>query len=161
MQPTSLTTLVAEQLTAAREAGSGRSARTVRGGEERALRQTLLALTAGHGLDDHESPGEATLQVLRGRVRLTTATDSCEATTGDQFDIPPERHGLDAIDDSAVLLTVVAGVGLVGGREELDVGPDLHIGTDADPRDVEQHHAEVQERARPDAGLVAVVDVQW
>ena len=41
------------------------------GRHEHALRQTVLALTAGSSLDEHENPGEATVQVLRGRVRLT------------------------------------------------------------------------------------------
>ncbi len=103
----SLTALADEQLAVAHAtAGSGRSAHTVHGGHEHALRQTLIALTAGSGLAEHNSPGEATLQVLRGRVRLTTAGDSVEAEAGDLLVIPPERHSLDAIDDSAVLLTV-------------------------------------------------------
>ena len=76
------------------------------GGHEHALRQTLIALTAGSGLAEHNSPGEATLQVLRGRVRLTAAGDSVEAEAGEFLVIPPQRHSLDAIDDSAVLLTV-------------------------------------------------------
>lgn len=75
----SLTTLVDEQLGAARAAGNGRSARTVQGGHEHALRQTVIALIAGSELADHRSPGEAALQVLHGRVRLTTVTDSREA----------------------------------------------------------------------------------
>ncbi|MDW5326159.1 cupin domain-containing protein [Plantactinospora sp. KLBMP9567] len=106
MQSISLTTLLDAQLTAARESSSGRSARTVHGGHGHALRQTLLALAAGQSLADHDNPGEATLQVLCGRVRLPTAADAWEGTAGDYLVIPPERHGLTAIDDSAVLLTV-------------------------------------------------------
>ncbi len=34
------------------------------------LRQPLTALTAGQKLDEHENPGEATVHVLHGRVRL-------------------------------------------------------------------------------------------
>jgi quercetin dioxygenase-like cupin family protein len=107
MRPLSLSALVDEQLDAARAAPSGRSARTVHGGHEHALRQTLLALVAGAALGDHSSPGEATLQVLHGRVRLNTVADSQEAVAGDLLVIPAERHGLAALDDSAVLLTVV------------------------------------------------------
>jgi quercetin dioxygenase-like cupin family protein len=98
MHPLSLTTLVDEQLGAARTAGNGRSARTVHGDHEHALRQTLIALFAGSELAD-SSPGEATLQVLHARVRLTTATDSREAVAGDHLVIPAERHGLTAVDD--------------------------------------------------------------
>ncbi|MEQ4302006.1 cupin domain-containing protein [Plantactinospora sp. B6F1] len=111
MQSISLTTLVDEQLATARESSSGRSARTVHGGHEHSLRQTLLALAAGHSLGDHDSPGEATLQVLRGRVRLTTAADTWEGSAGDHLVIPAERHGLTALDDSAVLLTVATTLG--------------------------------------------------
>jgi quercetin dioxygenase-like cupin family protein len=99
----SLTALADEHLAVARTSASGRSAHTVHGGHEHALRQTLIA---GSGLAEHNSPGEATLQVLRGRVRLTAAGDSVEAEAGEFLVIPPRRHSLDAIDDSAVLLTV-------------------------------------------------------
>ena len=74
--------------------------------QEHVLRQTVIALAAGSGLAEHNSPGEATLQVLRGRVRLTAAGESTEAEAGDLLVIPPDRHSLDATDDSAVLLTV-------------------------------------------------------
>jgi hypothetical protein len=47
MQATSLTALAEEQLTAARTASSGRSAQTIVGGHDRALRQTLIALAEG------------------------------------------------------------------------------------------------------------------
>lgn len=106
MDTLSLTALVDEELAVARAAANGRSARTVHGGHQHALRQTLIALAAGSALADHNSPGEATLQVLRGRVRLTTATDSHEGSAGILLLIPRERHALSAIDDSAVLLTV-------------------------------------------------------
>jgi hypothetical protein len=56
-----------EQAKRAAAASSGRSAETVYGGHEHALRQTVLALTAGSSLDEHESPGDAIIQVLRGR----------------------------------------------------------------------------------------------
>ena len=97
--------------TAARAASSGRSAHTVYGGHEHALRQTLIALTAGSSLDDHESPGEATLQVLDGRVRVTNSTSGWEGSPGDHIVIPRTRHGLHALEDSVVLLTVVKPVG--------------------------------------------------
>lgn len=106
MEHLNLTELVDEELATARSAHSGRSARTIHGGHTHALRQTVIALRAGSALAEHRSPGEATLQVLRGRIRLTTATDSEEASAGDFLVIPLEQHGLDAVDESAVLLTV-------------------------------------------------------
>ena len=74
---------------------------------DRALRETVIALLAGHELNDHESPGEATLQVLRGRVRVSSDEDSWEGGVGEHVIIPPERHGVAALEDSVVLLTVV------------------------------------------------------
>ena len=74
MEKISLTALARQHLAAARAASSGRSAHTIYGGHEHCLRQTLMAMTAGSDLDDHESPGESTLQVLQGRVRVTNST---------------------------------------------------------------------------------------
>lgn len=107
MDTASLTDLIDVQLTRARASASGRSAGTVFAGQR--LRQTLMVLAAGRELAEHDSPGEATLQVLRGRVRLATATDATEGAVGDLLVIPPERHRLEALTDSAVLLTVVTG----------------------------------------------------
>jgi quercetin dioxygenase-like cupin family protein len=111
MQKRSLTALGREQLAAARAISSGRSAQTVYGGHEHCLRQTLLALTAGSALDEHDSPGEATLFVLQGRVVLTTAEASWDGSAGDHLTIPPARHALKAVDDAVVLLTVAKPVG--------------------------------------------------
>ena len=72
MQKASLTALAREQLKIARETSNGRSARTVFGGHEHVLRQTVIALAAGHRLDEHASPGEATVFVLTGRVRMAS-----------------------------------------------------------------------------------------
>lgn len=106
MNGLSLDTLAEEELTKARGARAGRSAHTVHGGHEHALRQTLISLVAGRTLGEHESPGEATLQVLRGRVRLHADDQTWEGGDGDYVLIPPVRHDLEAVEDSAVLLTV-------------------------------------------------------
>ena len=108
MDALSLKSVGDEQLDAARSARAGRAAHTVFGGLDRTLRQTVLALAAGNRLDDHESPGEATLLVLRGRVQIGTATDSVDGGEGDYLVIPDEIHNLVALEDSVVLLTVVA-----------------------------------------------------
>ncbi|WP_166136991.1 cupin domain-containing protein [Nocardioides ochotonae] len=108
MHATSLTDLAESQLAIAREASSGRSAATVFGGQEHDLRQTLIALAEGRALGEHVAPGEATLLVLRGRVRLHTvdAEESWEAAAGELVVIPQARHDLTALEDAAVLLTV-------------------------------------------------------
>ncbi|RTL64895.1 MAG: cupin [Pseudonocardiaceae bacterium] len=106
--PISLDAVADEQLAAARRASAGRSARTVHGGSDAALRQTLLAIAAGHGLAEHDNPGEATLLVLRGHVELGTSGGPVTGFAGDLLVVPPERHDLRAVEDSAVLLTTVA-----------------------------------------------------
>lgn len=107
MDTSSLTTLADELLAAARVSSAGRSARTIHGGQRHALRQTVLALVGGRSLGEHESPGEATLQVLAGRVCLSVGQDTVEASAGDYLAIPPARHDLAALEDSVVLLSVV------------------------------------------------------
>jgi quercetin dioxygenase-like cupin family protein len=110
MDSISLTGLADEKLAEARETHSGRAAHTIHGGHTHELRQTVLALLAGHDLSEHDSPGEATLQVLRGHVRLTTGGDSWDGKAGDYVAIPPERHALAAVEDSVVILTVLKSI---------------------------------------------------
>ena len=106
MDQTSLTAQLSDHLSRARTASSGRSAHTLYGGHNRTLRQTLIALKAGQRLDEHENPGEATLQVLHGRVRLVAGDTAREGTAGDLLVIPDARHCLEALEDAGVLLTV-------------------------------------------------------
>jgi quercetin dioxygenase-like cupin family protein len=106
MQKSSLAELTARHLDTARGTSSGRSAQTVIGGHTHTLRQTLIALRAGEALDEHENPGEATVHVLTGRVRLASHDTSCEGAAGDLLVVPDARHSLTAIEDAAVLLTV-------------------------------------------------------
>lgn len=107
MRKTCLDALSRVLLDRARIAGGGRTADTVIGGHECNLRQTLIAIARGSTLDDHASPGEATLFVVRGRVRVTAGQDSWEVREGDLLDVTELRHDLQAVDDSTVLLTVL------------------------------------------------------
>jgi hemoglobin len=105
----SLDTLASELLDTA--AAGGRASRTLHGGHDHTLRQTLIGLPAGQSLAEHDNPGEATLYVLRGRVRLHVDDEAWEARHGDMLILPDARHSLDALDDTVVLLTVARTAG--------------------------------------------------
>ena len=106
MQKFSLEALGHELLERAAAAGGGHTADTVVGGHERVLRQTVIAMLEGAVLAEHENPGEATVHVLRGRVRLSAGEQSWEGRPGDLLVVPDARHSLEALEASAVLLTV-------------------------------------------------------
>ncbi len=106
MSVSHLPALLQQHLATAREHSSGRSAQTLHGGSGHTLRQTLITLVAGQRLDEHENPGEASVHVLHGRVRLAAGDTYVDGAAGDLLVVPDERHSLEALDDSAVLLTV-------------------------------------------------------
>ena len=109
MESLSLTDLAQEHLGKAREGSAGRSAVTVHGHHDFVLRQTLIALLQDQALAEHDSPREATLQVLHGRVRLTAGEETWEGGVGEMLVIPPARHDLLALEDAVVLLSVGTG----------------------------------------------------
>ncbi|HTM83673.1 MAG TPA: LuxR family transcriptional regulator [Mycobacterium sp.] len=106
MNKFSLTAMARDQLERARTEASGRRAATVFGGHDHMLRQTLIALTEGHTLDDHHTLDDATLHVLTGRVRLIAGADEWIGWVGDLLVVPDTVHALEALEDSAILLTV-------------------------------------------------------
>lgn len=107
MNKLSLEAVSREQLASAANSAAHRSSTTVFGGHEHALRQTVIALKSGAVLSEHENPGDATVQVLSGRVRLRAGGDAWDGRTGDLVIVPPQRHSLEALADSVVLLTAV------------------------------------------------------
>src|SRR5664280_2520494 len=104
--PVPHTALAGQQLILAQNAASGRSSHTGYGGHEHVLRQTVIALAAGQTLDEHENPGEATLHVLHGRVRLGAGETSWDGSPGVLLIVPDDRHTLAALEPAVVLLTV-------------------------------------------------------
>lgn len=100
-----LTALADQHLVQAHRDAHGRSAYLFL--QDGPLRQSVIALTAGTELGEHDAPPAASLQVLRGLVRLTTARGDLEIGAGGVIRIPHVRHGLQALHDSAVLLTAV------------------------------------------------------
>lgn len=105
MNKLSLDAIAREQLEHAKDASSGRSSSTLFGGHERVLRQTVVALREGSSLTEHNSPGEATIIVLSGRVRLSAGNTNWEGRKGDLLVIPEARHSLEALEDTVILLT--------------------------------------------------------
>jgi len=101
---TQVETLAAELLNEAGAHDARRAARTLVTGP--AQRATLIAMTAGAGLTEHDSPLAATLQVVTGQVRLHTHDRNWVLDSGHLMAIPPQRHGLTALTDAVVLLTV-------------------------------------------------------
>lgn len=106
MMKYSLTALAREHLQTARTVSSGRSSGTVIGGHERVLRQTVITLASGRSLAEHLNPGEATLLVLFGRVRMISGLREWVARDGDLLAVPEGSSEVHAIEDSALLLTV-------------------------------------------------------
>jgi quercetin dioxygenase-like cupin family protein len=99
--------LAAAHLGRAHAAPGGHSAElVVRDG---ALRQTVIALCAGRELAEHVAPPAATLQVLRGRIRVLKRGQLAEElVAGELVSLTDSRHSVEALEDSVFLLTSVS-----------------------------------------------------
>ncbi len=106
MDVASIHTLSEEQLAVAANAPSGRSAVRVYGRSSANLRQTLVALAAGRTMGEHKSPGDASLLCLQGEVILRAGDLRVELRPGDLLALPPQRHDIEAVAPSVLLLTV-------------------------------------------------------
>jgi quercetin dioxygenase-like cupin family protein len=76
---------------------------------EDSVRAVLMGLTAGSGLAEHDPPAGATLHIVAGRARLFVAGEGGQEwllEDGDLVAIPHARHGVDALSDTILLLTV-------------------------------------------------------
>lgn len=84
------------------------------------LRLMAIGFAAGAELPEHDNPGEAVLQVLRGAVRVVTIAPHVvdgrevgpgrvvEAQPGLLVRIPDARHRVEALEPSVILLTAVS-----------------------------------------------------
>lgn len=104
---THLDELAQELLNQARAAANGRAAHLVV--HDGPLRQTVIALTAGTRLPEHNSPPAASLHVIRGQVTVT-AQETSEIARGQIAALTHHRHSVVAMEDSVFLLTTVTGI---------------------------------------------------
>ncbi|MGY2084303.1 LuxR family transcriptional regulator [Blastococcus sp. SYSU DS0539] len=103
--PIDLHALAGELLEKATSEDVGRAGRTLPHPVD-GLRQTVIALRADAELSEHESPGAATILVIRGRVRLVAGEQTVSLAAHEISPIPDRRHSLHADEDSVVLLSV-------------------------------------------------------
>jgi quercetin dioxygenase-like cupin family protein len=106
MDVASINALAEEHLVTASTAESGRSSVTVYGRPGARLRQTVVALAAGQVMGEHKSPVDASVHCLRGRVLLRAGESQTELGPGDLVAVPPQRHDVEALEPSVLLLTV-------------------------------------------------------
>ncbi len=106
MDKLSLQAKARELANKASESTSGRAADTVFGGHEKRMRQTVVALREGAEMAEHESPGEATLLVISGRLRLVAGDTSWQGREWDYLVVPNVPHRVEAESDTTFVLTV-------------------------------------------------------
>jgi len=105
--PVDLHAAAADLLDEARRLASGRSARTLTPGAGAAMKQSLLALTAGERLQEHVAPGPTTLLGVTGTLLLSHGGEGVTLTAGVWAPCPSGSHALEAVSDAVVLITVV------------------------------------------------------
>jgi quercetin dioxygenase-like cupin family protein len=78
--------------------------------KESGVSVVLVALRAGGSLDPHQAAGPVTIHVLDGRVRVTAGESQVEAAKRTLITVGAGvRHAVEAIDESAVLVTIAQG----------------------------------------------------
>jgi len=66
-----------------------------------------IVLLAGHGLREHKTPGEITVQCLEGRIEFRTPDALHVLEAGDFIHLRSEEpHSLQALSDSSALVTI-------------------------------------------------------
>jgi quercetin dioxygenase-like cupin family protein len=85
--------------------GVGRSAKTLV--KEGPLRITLVALRRGAALEQHQVAGPVSIQVLAGRLRVDTPAGAMTLAADELAALDAGvGHGAEALDDTALLITV-------------------------------------------------------
>jgi len=85
---------------------NGQNARTLVKHDD--LRVVLIALQSGSGIPEHQAAGRISVQTLRGEIRVRALGKTFALPVGGLLtldrDVP---HSVDALEDSAFLLTLV------------------------------------------------------
>ncbi|MEU3191395.1 cupin [Streptomyces sp. NPDC006992] len=102
-----VTALAAEHLALARKDPHGRSAYLFL--HDGPLRQSVIALTEGSSLEEHNTPPAASVHVLQGSIRLTEGSADQDVAAGQIQRVPHLRHGVLALEDTVFVLTAVTG----------------------------------------------------
>ena len=77
-----------------------------------ALSLVLLALKEGARLQEHRAEGSLTMQLVAGAVRVDAGGRRVELAPGEVLVLEPGlEHALEAVRESAVLLTIASGAG--------------------------------------------------
>ncbi|SNS94603.1 hypothetical protein SAMN06309944_1476 [Micrococcales bacterium KH10] len=90
----------------ARDAAHGRSAELIV--HDGPLRQSVLALSEGTELAEHNTPTAASLHVIQGTVEVRYESSVVTLNSGDLHTLLHERHAVVALVDSVALLTAVS-----------------------------------------------------
>lgn len=109
MQQFAIDAIAASQLYIAMNASAGRSSAAIVGGQDRSLRQTIIALAEGSVLEVHHGPEEATLLDVSGAHLITTSDGTMDVSSADLLVLPAEPRTVTAAEDSTALLTVSKG----------------------------------------------------
>jgi quercetin dioxygenase-like cupin family protein len=76
------------------------------------LRVVVTALRQGGRIEEHRAPGRITIQTLTGRLRLHAHDKDIDLPAGHIVVLEPgAAHGVEALEESAFLLTIVWAAG--------------------------------------------------
>jgi quercetin dioxygenase-like cupin family protein len=71
------------------------------------FRVLLITMEPGAQMKEHHTDGTISVQVLKGKVRMTVGGKPYDLTAGNLFTLAASiRHDVEAVDDSAFLLTI-------------------------------------------------------
>ena len=116
-----LTPIITRSIDAAR--GSGTSFHSEGVVRRATLQQTILSLTEGTQLTEHESEVPASIYVLHGAIRVE-APEPFVIQQGELHELPELRRKVVAVEDTVLLLSAAVAEGLEGAMHDYALAPD-------------------------------------